>query len=285
MARVDGRPGAELHLRGTAVEAADPLRPQPGQDVRVVAVPEERLGVRADGCAVEVRHDGDLVVATDRREDGAHLRVTESGVEVGRAICRRGAQPAGRRVLHGHQPGHVGEPAHRLLVHRRAPRPERRTRARARRPGRRGLALTGATTSRAMQHPTTRTGCASTRGRRRHPGCTPRSRAPLWHDGSFRTGPAQRGAPHERRDARPRAAGRRDRGRPERRRRGHVVGVQRGARHPSSRGSTRACARRGSRWRRTSGAASSWRSTTSGATRRGVRPTSGRRRRPGTAEG
>ena len=118
MTPVDRRTGTELHLRRTAIEAGDTLGPQPRQKIGVVAVAEERLGVCTHELRIEMRHDGDLVLATDRREDRANLRVGEGRVEVGGTLLRARAEPTGCRILNGDEVGNFGQAAHRLVVHR-----------------------------------------------------------------------------------------------------------------------------------------------------------------------
>ena len=85
---VDARPGTQVDLGRTAVEAGDPVAPQPVQEVGVVAVAEEGLGVGADQVRVEVRHHRDLVLAADRRQHRPDLGIAEGRVEVGGAVPR-----------------------------------------------------------------------------------------------------------------------------------------------------------------------------------------------------
>jgi len=119
---VDGRPGAEVDLRGASVEAGDAVGPQPVEQVGVVAVAEERLGVGAHQLGVEVGHDGDLVLASDGREHGPDPGVAERRVQVGGPVLRRRTEAAGRGVLDRHEAGQVLKPPHRLLVHLRRDR-------------------------------------------------------------------------------------------------------------------------------------------------------------------
>ena len=42
---IDARPGAEMHMGGSAVKTRDAVRPQPVVNVGVVAGPDEGLGV------------------------------------------------------------------------------------------------------------------------------------------------------------------------------------------------------------------------------------------------
>ncbi len=51
--------------------------------VRVVAVAEERLRCGSDDVGLEVLDDGDLVVVTDRRQNGADREGCERGSDVG----------------------------------------------------------------------------------------------------------------------------------------------------------------------------------------------------------
>ena len=117
--RVDVRARADVDLGGTAVEAGDAQRPQPLVEVRVVAVPEEGLGVGQRCGAVEVRYDRDLVIAAHGRQDRADAWIGECGIEIAGTFLGRGAELPRGRVLHGDQAGESGEPGHGLLVNRR----------------------------------------------------------------------------------------------------------------------------------------------------------------------
>ena len=87
--------------RCTCVEppwnAGDAVGPEPAEQVGVVAVAEERLGVGAHEVGVQVRDHRDLVVAADGGQDGPDLRVAERRVEVGRPVARGVA--SSRRVV------------------------------------------------------------------------------------------------------------------------------------------------------------------------------------------
>ena len=144
---VDGRTGAEVHLGRPAVERRDTVAPEPAQQVGVVAVAQERLGVASYQVGVQVRDHGDLVVAADGREHRPDLRVAEGGVEVGRPVDRGGVEPPGRRVLDRDQPGDLLRAASSPARARRGRRRARRTTATARRPGRRARPWAGATRS------------------------------------------------------------------------------------------------------------------------------------------
>jgi len=68
---------------------------------------------------IQVRDDGDLVLPADDRQDAADRRVSEGGVNVGGTRPRGRSGHARRRVLDRDKAGHLGEPAHGLLMHRR----------------------------------------------------------------------------------------------------------------------------------------------------------------------
>jgi hypothetical protein len=104
-----------MNLRRSPVEAHHTLAPQPVEDVRVVAVSEERLRIVPSDGRVQVGDHGDLVLATDHRENCPDRRVGERGVEVSGTLerCRRSACA---RVLDRYESGHLREPSHRLLV-------------------------------------------------------------------------------------------------------------------------------------------------------------------------
>lgn len=70
--------------------------PQEEQQVRVVAVAEERFRVGAEKLAVEVREDGDLVVATDTGDDRLDAGVGEGRVDVGGPLLGRRVRTATR---------------------------------------------------------------------------------------------------------------------------------------------------------------------------------------------
>lgn len=109
----------EMHHGRPAVEGDDPVPPEEVQQVRVVGVPEERLGVGSDQVGIEVGGHGDLVVAADDGEYRLDVRVGEGGVEIAGAVRRRGAQDPGRRVLHRQQAQLVAQPTESLLMQSR----------------------------------------------------------------------------------------------------------------------------------------------------------------------
>lgn len=115
---IHSRSRPQVHLGGTAVEARHAVRPQPLVQVGVVAVAEERLGVRAHGVRVQVTDHGDLVLPAHRGDHRPDLLVCERRVQVPRPVL--GARPKlpGGGVLDRHQSGYLGQAAHRLLVHR-----------------------------------------------------------------------------------------------------------------------------------------------------------------------
>jgi hypothetical protein len=128
MVGMDGRSRADMRLGRSAVEARDPVEPQPVQQVRVVAVTEEPRGVLADDVSVEVAEHGHLVVAADRREDRAHGRIGERRHQILSAL-RRARGPAREGILHWLDPDDLTKPTQGLLVDRGVPlggRPRRR---------------------------------------------------------------------------------------------------------------------------------------------------------------
>ena len=98
-----------------AVVPDDPERVQVRQQVHRVAVAEEGLGVRAQQIGVEVRQDGDLILAADAADDGLDLGIGERGVQIGGALGRgRGQHPGGGK-LHGDQTEVLAQPAQSQL--------------------------------------------------------------------------------------------------------------------------------------------------------------------------
>jgi hypothetical protein len=69
------------------------------QQVGVVAVAEERLGVGGEHVGIEVLEHCDLVVATDRRHHRPDGRIGEGIVEIAGALARRSVTGARCRVL------------------------------------------------------------------------------------------------------------------------------------------------------------------------------------------
>jgi predicted Zn-dependent protease with MMP-like domain len=120
MVGMDGRSRADMRLGRSAVEARDPVEPQPVQQVRVVAVTEEPRGVLADDVSVEVAEHGHLVVAADRREDRAHGRIGERRHQILSAL-RRARGPAREGILHWLDPDDLTKPTQGLLVDRGVP--------------------------------------------------------------------------------------------------------------------------------------------------------------------
>ena len=84
--------------------------------IRVVTGPHERFRVAAHQVGVQTWNDGDLILPTHHREDAADLRVGERGIHIGGPGRRTGPDPARRGELDGNQTGHLGQPAHRLLM-------------------------------------------------------------------------------------------------------------------------------------------------------------------------
>ena len=87
--------------------------------IRVVAVSEERLRVARDDIGIDVRNDGDLIVAADRRQHRSNAWIRERGGDVGRSILGTRTELACRRILDRDQAGGLGQAMHRLLVYGR----------------------------------------------------------------------------------------------------------------------------------------------------------------------
>jgi len=96
------------------------MGPQPRQDVRVVAVAQERFGICTDEVRVEVRHDGDLVLSADGGKNGPNLRVSKGCIQIGCPVLRARADPSCCRVLDRHQASDLSQATHRLLVNGRS---------------------------------------------------------------------------------------------------------------------------------------------------------------------
>ena len=116
MLGVHVRAGAQMDLRGAAVEAAQTAGGQEVVKMSVVGVAEEGLGVSADDLGIEVRDDGDLIVAADSGAYGADRVVGEGGHEVAGALTRAGPELPGGRILNGNQTRDLLKPPHGLLV-------------------------------------------------------------------------------------------------------------------------------------------------------------------------
>jgi hypothetical protein len=71
-----------MHHRGQTVESGDAVRPEPVQQVGVVGIAEERLGIGQERLRIQVPQHGDLIVTADRGEDGADVRIGEGGHEI-----------------------------------------------------------------------------------------------------------------------------------------------------------------------------------------------------------
>lgn len=125
--RLQGVCGQRVHRTGAsefdhhrpAVVAHDAQVPEEGQQVGVVAVPEERLGIGAQELTVQVREDGDLVVTTDAGDHGLDLGVGERRVDVGGPLGRGRPHGARRRILHHFEPELVAESTQSQLVGQR----------------------------------------------------------------------------------------------------------------------------------------------------------------------
>ena len=115
--RVEPAGAAEVDHGRSAVVPGDPVIPQPVEQVGVVAVAEEGLGIRRHDIGIEERQDGDLVVPADRGQHGLDVRVGERRHQVLRPGLRGGAQLPGGRVLHRLQPDLLPEPGHRQFVY------------------------------------------------------------------------------------------------------------------------------------------------------------------------
>ena len=84
----------------------------------VVAVAKEDLGVCCGKFRIKVRDYGDLIIATNGREDRTDRGVTKRRIDVSSTILGCGAQSAGGGILHGDKSSCRDESAHRLLVDR-----------------------------------------------------------------------------------------------------------------------------------------------------------------------
>ena len=96
--------------------------PEPVQQVGVVAVTEEWLWIGPDNGRIEVRKHRDLILAADRRQYGADLRVSERGHEIGGTIAWRCAEASRRRVLHRLKRELLAQASHAELMHPRVHR-------------------------------------------------------------------------------------------------------------------------------------------------------------------
>lgn len=112
-------PGPRYYGGRAAVVPLNAQAPEPVEDVGVVAVADERLGVGHGKCGVEVRDDEDLVIPADRGEDRADTRVGECRVHVCGPGLRGRTQLARRRILDRNQTRERFDPAQRLLMQRR----------------------------------------------------------------------------------------------------------------------------------------------------------------------
>jgi len=70
------------------VVARDSEVPQVVQEIGVVGVAKEGLRVRSNHRGVKVREHGDLVGATNDREQSLDVRVREGGVQITGAFLR-----------------------------------------------------------------------------------------------------------------------------------------------------------------------------------------------------
>jgi hypothetical protein len=114
--RVHRAGSAELRHHAGTVVADDAEVAQIHQQVGVVAEPEERLGVGTDQLAVQVREDGDLVIASDAGDDRLDLGVGEGCVQVGGPVLGTRAEPTGGRILHRLQSEGLLQPANAEVV-------------------------------------------------------------------------------------------------------------------------------------------------------------------------
>lgn len=94
MGNVDARARAEMHLRRAAVEPGNAVRPQPRQQVCVVAVAAERLRISLYELAVQVRYDRDLILAAYGGKDGPDLSVGKGCVEIRSPVLCSRAYPS-----------------------------------------------------------------------------------------------------------------------------------------------------------------------------------------------
>ncbi|MGB8202056.1 MAG: hypothetical protein WCF33_20600 [Pseudonocardiaceae bacterium] len=80
---------AEVHHCGAAVVADDARVPQPVQQIGVVAVADERLGIGQDDVRVEEGQHGELVIASDRGQHRADGGVGERAHKDGETTATR----------------------------------------------------------------------------------------------------------------------------------------------------------------------------------------------------
>jgi hypothetical protein len=91
--------------------------PQPVEQVGVVAVAGEGLGVGLNDLGVKERQHGDLVVSADRGQDGTDGRVGERRHKIPRPGLWGGANLPGSGVFHRLKPEVIAEHPHADLVH------------------------------------------------------------------------------------------------------------------------------------------------------------------------
>lgn len=117
--RVHRTGASEFDHHRPAVVTHDAQVPEEGQQVGVVAVPEERLGIGAQELVVQVWKDGDLVVTADAGDHRLDLGVGECRVDIGGPLGRGRPHGPRRRILHHFEPELVTESAQPQLIGQR----------------------------------------------------------------------------------------------------------------------------------------------------------------------
>jgi hypothetical protein len=110
------RPRSEVHLGRASVIARHANVPQEVVQVCIIAVAEERLRVRCEDLAVDMRDDRDLIVTADRREHGPDTRICECRLDIGRSRLGARAELPSSRIFDRHKSGDLRETAHGLFV-------------------------------------------------------------------------------------------------------------------------------------------------------------------------
>ncbi|GIJ19610.1 hypothetical protein Vlu01_02340 [Micromonospora lutea] len=108
---------AEVHQHRATVIADDAEPVQMVEQVGVVRVPEVGLRVGSQHSVVQVRGDGDQVLATDGGEHGGDRGVGEGVGQVPRAVTQVGTHDPGGWVLHRLQAVLLAQPTQAQLVH------------------------------------------------------------------------------------------------------------------------------------------------------------------------
>src|SRR5665213_2985161 len=103
---------SEVDQRRAPVVAPDAEVPEVVQEIGVVGVAKEGLRVRNNLFGVKVREHGDLVGATDDREQSLDVGVREGGVQITGAFLRCCTYLTSRWKLHWYETKLVAQHAH-----------------------------------------------------------------------------------------------------------------------------------------------------------------------------